>query len=112
MSTTPAFSPIPTIRWVRIASVIFSPNWRRWTLDDLYEQCSDHITEYMASSAAVGRRPRISRILSYSCARRPGAPQGRVRPGGRAACSRGSAVEGGAAGWVAAGWDGGGVMGS
>ena len=33
---------------------------RRWTLDDLYEQCSLHITEYIASSSSFGTRPRIS----------------------------------------------------
>ena len=43
-----------------------SANWRRCTLDDLYEQCSDHMTEYMASSDEVGRRPRISLIRAYS----------------------------------------------
>ena len=37
----------------------FSPNWRRCTLLDLYEQCSLHMIEYMASSDSVGRRPRI-----------------------------------------------------
>src|SRR5438105_13499616 len=30
--------------------------------DDLYEQCSDHITEYIASSRCVGSRPRSSQI--------------------------------------------------
>ena len=35
MSTTPAFSPIPTMRCSRICSVTFSPNWRRCTLEDL-----------------------------------------------------------------------------
>ena len=35
----------------------FSPNWRRCTLHDLYEQCSLHMIEYIASSDSVGRRP-------------------------------------------------------
>jgi hypothetical protein len=42
-STTPAFAPMPaSSRPVRGA---FSPNWRRCTLLDLYEQCSLHMTE-------------------------------------------------------------------
>ncbi len=52
-------------------SWVSSPNRRRCTFEDLYEQCSDHITEYMASSASVGRRPRISRIRAYSSSLRP-----------------------------------------
>src|SRR5581483_5836301 len=32
-------------------------NRRRWFFDDLYEQCSDHITAYIASSSSDGRRP-------------------------------------------------------
>ena len=42
MSTTPAFSPIPTRSFSRISSVVFSAKCRKWTFDDLYEQCSDH----------------------------------------------------------------------
>ena len=76
MSTTPAFSPMPTSRRSRIASVVFSPNWRRWTFEDLYEQCSDHITEYMASSAAVGRLPRMPLMLAYSSSLSPSSAQG------------------------------------
>ena len=45
-------------------------------MDDLYEQCSDHITEYMASSAPVGRRPRISRMRGYSSSFSPSSAQG------------------------------------
>ncbi len=60
MSTTPAFSPIPASIEARISSVVVSPKYLRWTFEDLYEQCSLHITEYIASSASVGRRPRIS----------------------------------------------------
>src|SRR6476469_6525421 len=59
-----------------MASVVLSPNWRRWFLLDLYEQCSDHITEYMASSAAVGRRPRLSRMRWYSSGLRPSSANG------------------------------------
>ena len=45
MSMTPAFSPGPcTTRGPLVG------NLRRWTRDDLYEQCSDHITEKMPSS--------------------------------------------------------------
>ena len=33
---------------------------RRWSRDDLYEQCSDHITAYIASSRWLGARPRIA----------------------------------------------------
>ena len=34
-STTPAFWPMPTIIFSRIFSVTLSPNWRRYTFDDL-----------------------------------------------------------------------------
>jgi hypothetical protein len=61
MSTTPAFSPMPTSN--ASDGGAFSPNWRRCTLLDLYEQCSLHMTEYIANSLElVGRRPRISRM--------------------------------------------------
>src|ERR1019366_7408057 len=76
MSTTPAFSPMPTRSFSFISSVVFSLNWARWTFEDLYEQCSDHMTEYIASSAVVGRRPRISWIRAYSSAFSPSAAQG------------------------------------
>src|ERR671910_2607651 len=62
-------------------SGLSSPNRRRCTLDDLYEQCSDHMTEYIASSDDVGRRPRIWMILAYSSDFRPGAAQGWATPG-------------------------------
>ncbi len=45
MSTTPAFSPGP---W--ITRVPFVGRRRRWTRDDLYEQCSLHITLKTPSS--------------------------------------------------------------
>src|SRR5207247_10810197 len=32
----------------------------RWTREDLYEQCSDHITEKMPSSTVFGSRPSSS----------------------------------------------------
>ena len=66
---TPAFSPIPASS--RSDGGAFSLNCLRWTLLDLYEQCSLHMIEYMASSDWVGRRPRICRILAYSSSRRP-----------------------------------------
>src|SRR5918999_3018511 len=76
MSTTPAFSPIPASSLPIGVVGSRSPNWRRCTLEDLYEQCSDHITEYMASSDEVGRRPRISRIRAYSSDFRPSSAHG------------------------------------
>src|SRR6186997_3076799 len=76
MSTTPAFSPMPTSRCSFMASVVLSPNWRRWFLLDLYEQCSDHMTEYMASSAAEDTADIGRRRSGY---RRPDAVRSRVR---------------------------------
>src|SRR5688572_401015 len=73
-STTPAFSPMPTIS--ASDSGALAPNCRRCTLLDLYEQCSDHITLYMASSGLVGRRPRMSRIRWYSSSFSPSSDQG------------------------------------
>src|SRR6266508_6598034 len=60
-STTPASSPGPT----RTAGPSVG-SFFRWTLLDLYEQCSDHMTEYMASSVRFGSRPRDSQTLAYS----------------------------------------------
>ena len=54
MSTTPAPSPGPTS--THGASVGKRPRCAR---DDLYEQCSDHITEYIASSRSVGLAPEL-----------------------------------------------------
>ena len=65
MSTTPAFSPMPASSLPTGVSGGSSANWRRCT-DDLYEQCRHHMTEYMASSDEVGRRPRISLIRAYA----------------------------------------------
>src|SRR6185436_1731906 len=53
-----------------------SANCRRCTLEDLYEQCSDHMTEYIASSDEVGRRSRISLILAYSSFLSPSSAHG------------------------------------
>src|SRR6478752_7357682 len=61
MSTTPAPSPGPTS--THGASV---GNRDRYARDDLYEQCSDHITEYMASSRWVGSRPSSSTTAASS----------------------------------------------
>src|SRR3954451_2149643 len=43
------------------------------------------ITEYIASSAPVGRRPRIARVLSYSSALRPSSDHGCGLSGGEVA---------------------------
>ena len=52
MSTTPAPSPGPTsTHGADVGKRL------RCARDDLYEQCSDHITAYMASSRSVGARP-------------------------------------------------------
>ena len=45
------------------------------------------MTEYIASSAMVGRRPRISRMLAYSSALRPSSAHGCSTSGVDAACS-------------------------
>src|SRR6476661_1334896 len=86
MSITPAFSPMPASSLPTGVSWVSSPNLRRCTLDDLYEQCSDHITEYIASSAAVGRRPRISLIRAYSSSLSPSSEYGCWTSGVAAAC--------------------------
>src|SRR5215213_4562339 len=65
-STTPAFSPGPTSTP--------SPSLgrrRRWTREDLYEQCSDHITAYMASSSGFGSRSRTRAMSAASSSVRP-----------------------------------------
>src|SRR5205807_2370711 len=57
----PAFSPGPcTTRLLRVGSRL------RCTREDLYEQCSLHITLKMPSSVSEGSRPRASLIFSYS----------------------------------------------
>ena len=57
MSITPAFSPGPQMTCGAVVGNCFSQ-----TLDDLYEQCSDHMTEKMPSSVNDGVRPVISSI--------------------------------------------------
>src|SRR3984957_4791493 len=61
MSMTPAFSPGP---WITHGALVGSV--RRWTFEDLYEQCSFHIAEKMPSSVNVGTRPMSSRMRAYS----------------------------------------------
>ena len=86
MSTTPAFSPMPASSLLPFGVVSgTSPKRRRCTFEDLYEQCSDHMTEYMASSAPLGRRPRISLMRPYSSAVSPSSDHGWVWSGVRAA---------------------------
>src|SRR6476620_10030968 len=51
-SITPAPSPGPT----RTQGAAVGKR-RRCTFDDLYEQCSDHMTAYIASSRSDGLRP-------------------------------------------------------
>src|ERR1700691_5498544 len=58
---TPAFSPGPWITWGPLVGSV-----RRWTLEDLYEQCSFHIAEKMPSSVTVGSRPIRSSTRWYS----------------------------------------------
>src|SRR5215211_5702108 len=65
-STTPAFSPGPT----STASPSLGSR-RTWTRDDLYEQCSDHMTEYMASSSGFGSRPNTRAMSAASSSVRP-----------------------------------------
>src|SRR5262249_19078878 len=55
MSTTPAPSPGPTNTHGALVG-----KRDRNTRDDLYEQCSDHMTEYIASSTSLGSRPSSS----------------------------------------------------
>src|SRR6478735_278574 len=66
ISTTPAFSPGP---WITTGPVVGS--FFRWIRLDLYEQCSDHITEKMPSSVRLGSRPRAARTRSYSSGDKP-----------------------------------------
>src|SRR4051812_43745829 len=65
-STTPAFSP-------KLARTHGASNGSRprWTRDDLYEQCSDHMTAYMASSKSLAGRPRSSVMAAASSSVRP-----------------------------------------
>src|SRR5580700_6026499 len=67
ISIMPAFSPGPcTTRRLRVGSRF------RWMREDLYEQCSLHITLKIPSSVMVGSRPpRSCLIFSYSSGVRP-----------------------------------------
>src|SRR3954452_14198459 len=66
ISTTPAFSPGPQItRGPDIGSC------RSHTFDDLYEQCSLHMTEKMPSSVRFGVRPRMAQASANSSAESP-----------------------------------------
>src|SRR6202035_4600028 len=67
-SITPAFSPGPTS--TRGPSV---GRRRRCSREDLYEQCSLHITAYRANSRWLGGRPRILPTASNSSSVRPNA---------------------------------------
>src|SRR6185437_2092503 len=66
MSITPAFSPGPQITHGASVGSFF-----KWTREDLYEQCSDHMTEKMPSSTRFGSRPSAFRIRLYSSSLRP-----------------------------------------
>src|ERR1700688_3808020 len=66
MSMTPAFSPGPCITQGALVGKRL-----RCGREDLYEQCSLHITEKTPSSVYVGVRPRILSILSYSSVESP-----------------------------------------
>ena len=48
-------------------------NRERWILEDLYEQCSLHMTEYIANSTSLGLRLRTPIIDSYSSSVSPSA---------------------------------------
>src|SRR4051812_21171307 len=61
MSMMPAFSPGPcTTSFERVGSRF------KWTRDDLYEQCSLHITLKIPSSVSEGSRPSHFRTFLYS----------------------------------------------
>src|SRR3954471_16200285 len=66
ISTTPAFSPGP-----QITRGPDTGSCRSHTFDDLYEQCSLHITEKMPSSVKFGVRPRIAQARANSSALSP-----------------------------------------
>src|SRR5580693_1985716 len=66
ISTTPAFSPGPQITRGPVVGNVCSQ-----TFDDLYEQCSLHITEKIPSSVMFGVRPRIATTRSNSSALSP-----------------------------------------
>src|SRR5476651_753629 len=66
MSMTPAFSPGPQMTRGPVTG-----NLRRCRRDDLYEQCSDHMTLMTPSSTSLGSRPNRSRTTAYSSGFRP-----------------------------------------
>src|SRR5580698_7372472 len=66
MSTTPAFSPGP---WITLGPLV--GNLDRCRREDLYEQCSDHMTLNTPSSTALGSRFNRRTIRSYSSDLRP-----------------------------------------
>src|SRR5476651_2032485 len=66
ISTTPAFSPGPQMTRGPVVGSVFSHFF-----DDLYEQCSLHITEKIPSSVRLGVRPRMMQARLYSSPVRP-----------------------------------------
>src|SRR5260370_16407606 len=68
-SIAPAFSPGPCTTSSLCDGSVFK--CRR---EDLYEQCSDHITEKTPSSVQLGLRPMICSILRYSSPHSPCPP--------------------------------------
>src|SRR3984885_10329785 len=66
ISTTPAFSPGPCTTCVPRVGSRF-----KCTRDDLYEQCSLHITLKIPSSVKEGSRPNIFCVRAYSSGERP-----------------------------------------
>src|SRR5208282_5145212 len=66
ISTTPAFSPGPCTTCVPRVGSRF-----KCTRDDLYEQCSLHITLKIPSSVNEGSRPSIFCVRAYSSGERP-----------------------------------------
>src|SRR3954468_9952645 len=61
MSITPAFSPGPQITHGALVG-----SSRSHLREDLYEQCSDHMTEKMPSSVRFGARPMMRLQRAYS----------------------------------------------
>src|ERR1700730_7355939 len=66
ISTTPAFSPGPQITRGPVVGKVCSQ-----TFDDLYEQCSLHITEKTRSLVMSVVRPRIATARSNSSSVKP-----------------------------------------
>ena len=65
----PAFSPGPcTTLPGPLVRTPFVGRRRRCTRDDLYEQCSDHITEKIPSSVSEGVRSSAASMRVYSSA--------------------------------------------